>query len=159
MLYFSTRDPRKERGVTSAAAIKQGLAPDGGLYLPERIPAVGLDFINKISKADYVGRAVEILSLFLDDYSREELEECCRSAYSVSSFPDGAAPLKKINNGRYCLELWHGPTCAFKDMALQLLPYLLTTAAAKTAPGRTIVILVATSGDTGKAARDGFADV
>lgn len=159
MLYFSTRDPRKERGVTSAAAIKQGLAPDGGLYLPERIPSVGLDFINKISKADYVGRAVEILSLFLDDYSREELEECCRSAYSVSSFPDGAAPLKKINNGRYCLELWHGPTCAFKDMALQLMPRLLSLALGKTGETKDSLILVATSGDTGKAALEGYKDV
>jgi len=159
MRYLSTRDTEKKNYVSSAFAIKQGLAPDGGLYVPESFPSVTPEFIASLADKSYVERAVDVLSLYLTDYSREELVKCCSEAYAESSFPGGAAPLYKIDNSHYTLELWHGPTCAFKDMALQLMPRLLSLALGKTGEEKDALILVATSGDTGKAALEGYKDV
>lgn len=159
MKYISTRDTRVEpEKISSAEAIKHGLAPDGGLYLPEVIPTTDMDFITSLSGLSYSEAAVKILSLYLDDYTEEELTEDCRAAYGAS-FGDDPAPVKKAGDGVYCLELWHGPTCAFKDMALQLMPRLLSRALGKTGEHRTALVLVATSGDTGKAALEGYKNV
>ena len=158
MYYTSTRD--KSVRVTSAQAIAQGISKDGGLFVPCEIPKISLDFIKEISALDYIGRAKKILSLFLTDFSEEEIDYCVSNAYKEGKFSSPAvAPTVSLDETVSILELWHGPTCAFKDMALQLLPYLLTTAAKKVADGKQIVILVATSGDTGKAALEGFKDV
>lgn len=158
MLYTSTRD--KSVKVTSAEAIAQGISVDGGLFVPETIPTIDKDFIDSLVGLDYISRAEKVLSLYLTDYTQEEIHMCVSGAYAKGKFSsDKVAPIKTIGEGENILELWRGPTCAFKDMALQLLPYLLTTAAKKTVPDKTIVILVATSGDTGKAALEGFKDV
>ena len=160
MQYISTRGGNY--GYTSAQAILQGIAPDGGLLVPERIPELTPDDILSLKDMDYCARAVRILSEFLDDYSREELEEYVGLAYGEEKFGEDPAPLvrlNKYNDYEYMLELWHGPTSAFKDMALQLLPHLLTAASRKTGDGRKVCILTATSGDTGKAALEGFRDV
>ena len=144
----------------SAEAIKNGLAPDGGLYLPEDIPIVSGDFISSLSDMPYGKRACEILSLFLTDYNKKLLADDCADAYSESRFPGGPAPLDRLPDSRIeMLELWHGPTCAFKDMALQIMPKLLSRSLDMTGEERTALILVATSGDTGKAALEGFKDV
>lgn len=109
---------------------------------------------------DYRQRAHLILKKFLDDYTIDEINNCLQQAYNTENFTSPAiAPLHKLTDSLYILELWHGPTCAFKDMALQILPHFLTKAAEKTGEKSTIVILVATSGDTGKAALEGFKDV
>lgn len=158
MKYYSTRDPQKKL-YNSAEVIKQGLATDGGLFIPEAIPHLSKDDILELSKLTYAERAAKILSMFLTDYTYEELLSDCKAAYSESSFPGGAAPLKKINNSLYSLELWHGPTAAFKDMALQIMPRLLSRALVKTGENNTALILVATSGDTGKAALEGYKDI
>ncbi len=158
MLYTSTRD--KSVKVTSAQAIAQGISKDGGLFVPETIPAVSSEFIDSLVGLDYISRAKKVLSLYLTDYTEEEIDMCVGGAYAAGKFSsDKVSPIKTIAGGENILELWRGPTCAFKDMALQLLPYLLTTAAKKTVADKTIVILVATSGDTGKAALEGFKDV
>lgn len=158
MLYTSTRD--KSVKVTSAQAIAQGISVDGGLFVPEEIPSIDKAFIDSLVGLDYISRAEKVLSLYLTDYTQEEIHMCVSGAYAKGKFSsDKVSPIKTIAQGENILELWRGPTCAFKDMALQLLPYLLTTAAKKTAPDKTIVILVATSGDTGKAALEGFKDV
>lgn len=156
MFYTSTRS---RKNIESARAITQGIAEDGGLFVPESFPQLTPEFIDSMVGMSYKERAVAVLSRFLTDYTDAELRRCVDGAYTGTFDNDEPAPLKEVVPGVNLLELWHGPTCAFKDMALQLLPYLLTTAASKTAPGRTMVILVATSGDTGKAALDGFADV
>ncbi len=159
MKYISTRDTRVEpEKISSAEAIKRGLAPDGGLYLPETIPTTDMNFITSLSGLSYSEAAVKILSLYLDDYTEEELTEDCRAAYGAS-FGNDPAPVRKAGDGVYCLELWHGPTCAFKDMALQLMPRLLSRALGKTGEHRTALVLVATSGDTGKAALEGYKNV
>lgn len=158
MLYESTRG--RCPAVTAAEAIKTGLAPDGGLYVPNQPVVLTKDLWPSILAAAYSERALSILSLFLTDFSREELTACVNGAYNQEKFASQAiAPLVKLGAGTYILELWHGPTCAFKDMALQILPYLLTYSARKTGESAEIVILVATSGDTGKAALEGFRDV
>ena len=158
MKYTSTRDDAKR--LTAAQAIHKGISPDGGLFLPTELPALDQGFLQRLCGMDYRGRAVEVLSLFLDDYTREELADCVEAAYGGERFEDGnPAPLAKVSETDYFLELWHGPTCAFKDMALQLLPRLMTTAAAKLGDRHTIAVLTATSGDTGKAALEGFRDV
>ena len=157
MNYISTRGGAD--CLSAAGAIKQGLAHDGGLFMPEFLPDLESQDIAELCEISYPERAAYILSRFLTDYSWEELLEDCASAYSPERFVGGAAPIYKLSDNIFSLELWHGPTCAFKDMALQLLPHLLTISARKAAPGRTMVILTATSGDTGKAALDGFADV
>ena len=158
MLYTSTRDRSVKVG--SAQAIAQGISADGGLFVPESIPQISMEEIVRLSSADYVTRAKEILSLYLTDFTDEELDYCVNGAYATGRFSsEKVAPLAEIEPNVHLLELWKGPTCAFKDMALQLLPYLMTVSAKKTADGKTIVILVATSGDTGKAALEGFKDV
>ncbi len=152
MLYLSTRGDGHK--VSSAEAIRRGLAPDGGLYLPESLPSFSLDEIVKLSALSYPERAAFVLSRFLTDYTYEELLEYANKAYA-SFQPD----VITLTDSMHILELYHGPTCAFKDFALQMLPYLLTGALKKTGESRTAVILTATSGDTGKAALEGFADV
>ena len=158
MNYQSTRGKSGE-SLTSAQIIKQGLALDGGLFIPDEIPAVTLDEIKALSALSYPERAAKILSKYLTDYTYDELLSDCREAYSETSFPGGAAPVVKAKDGVYSLELWHGPTAAFKDMALQIMPRLLSRALTKTGEERTALILVATSGDTGKAALEGYKDV
>ncbi len=158
MYYCSTRG---ELGhISSAEAIRRGLAPDGGLFVPETDVRLTPEDILAMTKMNYKERAIFILGHFLDDYSVEELTECVNGAYGSSKFDgDMVAPIKKLNNNAYMLELWHGPTCAFKDVALQLLPRLLVKAVEKAGDNAQTVILVATSGDTGKAALEGFKDV
>lgn len=158
MLYTSTRN--KNVHVTSAEAISHGISADGGLFVPESIPQISLADLERLSKVDYRARAKEVLSWYLTDFTKQEISDCVEGAYADGKFSsEETAPLKKLSDGTQILELWRGPTCAFKDMALQLLPYLLTVAAGKAADGKKIVILVATSGDTGKAALEGFKNV
>lgn len=158
MNYQSTRD--KSIAVSSAQAIKTGLSAEGGLFVPETFPSVSMEEIKSLSSKSYNERAYFVLSRFLTDFTDEELKNCIDSAYTKEKFGTSSiAPLYKLNNETYFLELWHGPTCAFKDMALQILPHLLTTSMKKTNEDKEIVILVATSGDTGKAALEGFKDV
>ncbi len=156
MNYVSTRGNSPD--MSSAYAIKKGLASDGGLFMPSSIPQINLADIEKLMPLSYNERAAEILSKFLSDYTYEELIEDCTSAYSSERFAGGAAPVKMLNDTTSVLELWHGPTCAFKDMALQIMPKLLSRALVKSGEERTAVILVATSGDTGKAALEGYRD-
>ena len=158
MKFFSTRDSEKKL-FEASQVIKQGLAADGGLFVPDSIPSVSLDEIDSLAKMSYPEIAACILSKFLSDYTYEELLEDAQKAYCIESFPDGAAPLKKVKDGMYSLELWRGPTAAFKDMALQIMPRLLSRALVKTGETNTALILVATSGDTGKAALEGHKDV
>lgn len=158
MLFTSTRD--KSIRVESSTAIAHGISKDGGLFVPVEIPKITMDDISRLVNCSYIERAKEILSLYLTDFTEEEIEYCVNGAYAEGHFSDKkVAPLHTINDNAEILELWKGPTCAFKDMALQLLPYLLTVASSKSTPGKEIVILVATSGDTGKAALEGFKDV
>ena len=157
MKYNSTRD--KSCRVSAAYAIAHGLAPDGGLFVPEELPPLSLQQIEALCKTDYRGRAEEILALFLDEFSREEIRAIVTAAYGVNYDDFTIAPLRRIDDKTAVLELWHGPTCAFKDMALQILPHLLTASLKKCGETRKVCILVATSGDTGKAALEGFADV
>ncbi len=158
MKYTTTRQASKEQ-VTAAEAIKRGLAPDGGLYMPDALPAITLDEVKMLSDKAYAQRAAYILGKFLTDYTEEELLGDCTEAYSEERFPGGAAPVVKVENNISTLELWHGPTAAFKDMALQIMPRLLSRALTKTGEERTAMILVATSGDTGKAALEGYRDI
>ncbi len=158
MNYASTRNSALK--ATSAHAIVKGLSDEGGLYVPESIPKLTKEEILSLCDKSYVDRAYEVFKRFLDDFTPEELRYCVENAYNNKNFDtDNIAEITKLSGGRYVLELWHGPTCAFKDMALQILPYLLTTSAKKTVDGKRIAILVATSGDTGKAALEGFKDV
>ena len=143
----------------SAEVIKMGLAPDGGLFIPETIPALTAEEITALCGESYPVRAAKILGKFLTDYTYEELLSDCEAAYAESSFPGGAAPLVHVHDSIYSLELWHGPTAAFKDMALQIMPRLLSRAIVKTGETRDALILVATSGDTGKAALEGYKDI
>ena len=158
MNYQSTRGQTKA-AVSAAEAIKNGLAPDGGLYMPEKIPTLSPEDLARLTDMDYAGRAADILGRFLTDYTKEELLSDCREAYGESRFPGGAAPITPLDKNVTMLELWHGPTSAFKDMALQIMPRLLSRALQKTGERRTALILVATSGDTGKAALEGYADI
>jgi len=158
MYYLSTRG--KGPPVSSAEAIKAGIAPDGGLYVPDSPVKIDSRQMEEIRQKDYCGRATAILTLYLTDFTHGEIGDCVRGAYSPLSFDHPEiAPLRELEKGIYVLELWHGPTSAFKDMALQALPRFLPLAAAKTGEKAEIVILVATSGDTGKAALEGFRDV
>lgn len=158
MLYQSTRDPAHKK-YTSAEVIKMGLAPDGGLFMPEAIPTLTAADIESLRQESYPVRAARVLHMYLSDYTEEELLADCREAYREASFPGGAAPLVQVRDNLYTLELWHGPTAAFKDMALQIMPRLLSRALVKTGETRQALILVATSGDTGKAALEGYRDV
>lgn len=158
MQYQSTRN--KDIAVESAEAIKTGLSAEGGLFVPKSIPEVDLEDIELLADKSYNERAYFVLSKFLTDFTEDELQSCITNAYTKEKFEtENVAPVYKLNDSTYFLELWHGPTCAFKDMALQILPHLLTTSMKKTAEDKEIVILVATSGDTGKAALEGFKDV
>ncbi len=158
MLYRSTRG--KSSNVSSAEAIKRGLAADGGLFVPEKTVHFDKEQIQKMSEMTYQERALKILEGYLDDYTLSELTDCVNQAYTAQKFGSEAiAPLHKLYDSVNVLELWHGPTSAFKDMALQILPHFLVKALKKTGEKEEIVILVATSGDTGKAALEGFKDV
>ena len=150
MSFFSTRG---ESCVTASQAILYGLAPDGGLYVPAMFPTVPMQRISSFCEWDYPTRAVSILKRYLEDFSIPEIEAAVRAAYSTERFDTPQiAPVKKIDEATWVLELFHGPTLAFKDMALQLLPHLIRLSAQKNGEDREISILVATSGDTGKAA-------
>ncbi len=155
LMYHSTRN--KSIKVTASQAILQGLSPDGGLFVPETIPQLSKS-VEELAGMNYRELAYEVLSKFLTDYSEEELKDCINKAYDDKFDTPEIAPLKKVGKMNY-LELFHGATIAFKDMALSILPHLLTKAARKNNINDDIVILTATSGDTGKAALAGFADV
>jgi len=158
MQYLSTRD--KSISISAAEAIKKGLSAEGGLFVPEAVPKVTIDEIGGMQAMTYQERAYFILSKYLTDFTDEELKNCIKQAYTKEKFEtSNIAPVYKASDSVYFLELWHGPTCAFKDMALQILPHLLTTSMKKTNESDEVVILVATSGDTGKAALEGFKDV
>ena len=159
MNYYSTRDSERKIAKTSAEVIKQGIADDGGLFMPESIPEINLDYIKGLCDKSYIERAAEVLSLYLTDYTKEELLKAASAAYAEDKFIGGAAPVSALGDNIRVLELWHGPTCAFKDMALQIMPRLLSMALDKTGEKRQAVILVATSGDTGKAALEGYCEV
>jgi len=158
MQYVSTRTKEAER-VSAAYAIKTGLAPDGGLFMPEALPKITLTELFELLDCSYAERATYVFSKFLTDYSVTELLADTTVAYGEERFPGGAAPIRNIAGQVTSLELWHGPTSAFKDMALQIMPRLLSRALGKTEEKREALILVATSGDTGKAALEGYRDV
>ena len=129
MSFFSTRG---ENCVTASQAILQGIAPDGGLYVPAMFPPVSLSKISEMADMDYISRAVNVLKLFLEDFSIPEIEQAVEAAYGGDRFNDPAvAPLKKLDGNTWVMELFHGPTLAFKDMALQLLPHLIRMSALK----------------------------
>ena len=155
MDYFSTRGEAEH--ISSATAILKGLASDGGLFVPDSFPHLTIGEIEALVPLSYEERAVRILRLFLTDYTEDELRGCVERAYGRTFDDVRRAPVRTVGDLEV-LELWHGPTSAFKDMALQLLPQLMSTARKKTGEQDTILILVATSGDTGKAALEGFAD-
>ena len=155
MLYRSTRSALAP--VTASQAVLQGLAPDGGLYVPVSIPKLSIG-PEQLSAMNYRDTAYEVMRLFFTDFTEEELRDCIDGAYD-SKFETAEPAVLKEAGGSYYLELFHGPTIAFKDMALTILPRLMTTAAKKLGEKKEIVILTATSGDTGKAALSGFADV
>ena len=158
MKYISTRGVDSQ-GVSSAYAIKTGLASDKGLYMPESIPTLTIAEVEELISLTYPERAAKILSKYLTDYSYDELIEDASLAYSEDKFGAAPAKLTEMKLGGAMLELWHGPTCAFKDMALQIMPRLFVRALRKCGEERTALILVATSGDTGKAALEGYRDV
>ncbi len=155
LMYTSTR--KSKETVTASQAILKGLASDGGLFVPTSIPKLDVT-IDELAKMDYKQTAYEVMKLFLTDFTEEELKACIEKAYDSKFDTEEIAPLVKAD-GAYYLELFHGATIAFKDMALSILPHLLTTSAKKNNVKNDIVILTATSGDTGKAALAGFADV
>ena len=155
IMYSSTRSNSEK--VTASQAILKGLAEDGGLFVPDSIPALDVK-LEDLAGFSYQETAYEVMKLFLGDFTEEELKACIRGAYDDKFDTSEIAPLVK-KDGAYYLELFHGKTIAFKDMALSILPYLMTTSAKKNGVKNEIVILTATSGDTGKAALAGFADV
>ena len=153
--YRSTRN--SEVTVTASQAILKGLADDGGLFVPDSIPALEVP-LEKLADMTYQETAYEVMKCFLTDFTEEELRNCIEKAYDSKFDDEAIAPLVKVED-TYYLELFHGATIAFKDMALSILPHLMTTSAKKNQVKNEIVILTATSGDTGKAAMAGFADV
>ena len=155
VLYSSTRGGSAQ--VSASEAILKGLSEDGGLFVPTRIPKLDIP-MEKLAKMSYQETAYEVMSRFLTDFTEEELKSCIAKAYDSKFDTEEIAPLVKAD-GAYYLELFHGATIAFKDMALSILPHLMTTSAKKNHVENEIVILTATSGDTGKAAMAGFADV
>ncbi len=155
ILYNSTRGTEK---VTASQAVLMGLSPDGGLFVPDHIPALDIS-LEELSRMTYQQVAYEVMSRYLTDYTEEELKNCIEKAYDAKFDTGVIAPLHQTDDHTWFLELFHGATIAFKDMALSILPHLLTTAARKNNVTNDIVILTATSGDTGKAALAGFADV
>ncbi|NLL19408.1 MAG: threonine synthase [Clostridia bacterium] len=157
-MYISTRDNWHE--ISASHAIKLGMVPQGGLFVPTSIPAVPQDKLKDMVGASYQAIAQAILELYLDDYFSDEIQAIIGQAYNSNSFGTGAiTPVVPLEEGLHILELWHGPTAAFKDVALQLMPHLLSRAIQKVGSTKETVILVATSGDTGKAALEGFKDV
>lgn len=157
-MYISTRGNCP--GVSAAEAIKLGMVPGGGLFVPEAVPAIGLEVISGMAHQSYQETAQQILELFLDGYTGEEIKKIIDKSYNLGNFShQDVAPVVPLGGGLNILELWHGPTAAFKDMALQIMPRLLSAARDKTGSDKEIVILVATSGDTGKAALEGFKNV
>ncbi len=157
MEFCSTRN--RDLRVTSAHAILQGLSQEGGLFLPVSLPAFASEQIAAMADWDYRQVARTVLAPYLPDYTAEELSSFVDAAYGAQFDTPEIAPVRKFRDNTWSLELWHGPTCAFKDFALQMLPRLLPAAAGKCGSDKTVAILVATSGDTGKAALEGFADV
>ena len=155
MRFISTRNPAD--AVSGSTAVLSGLAPDGGLYVPESFPPVSMKDIEGMTALDYPERSARIMSLFFDELSYDELLSITTRAYST--FDGDPAPLVKLDGGLYVLELWHGKTHAFKDMALSVLPLLMTALKSKAGQKETCLIPVATSGDTGKAALEGFSGV
>ncbi len=160
MRYKSTRDSTLR--LNASQVISQGISKEGGLFVPESLPDVKGEF-PALAGLDYRGLAKKLFAYFLSDFSQEEIDACVEGAYGSGKFGSGEpvklVPLTENGQPKYMLELWHGPTCAFKDIALQILPRLLTKSMEKSAPGMEAVILTATSGDTGKAALEGFRDV
>lgn len=158
MNYISTRNNNLR--MSAAQAIVKGLAPDGGLMTPCVIPTLPSSALHSLADMNYQQRVLYIIGRFLTGFSTVELNQYINAAYAKEKFshPD-VAPIHRIDECTHCLELWHGPTCAFKDMALQMLPHLLSASLEKTLEKRTACILTATSGDTGKAALEGFKDV
>ena len=158
MEYLSTRDAALRR--SAAQAIAMGLSRDGGLFTPVGFPGLNALEVDTLCGMSYQKRAAYIMNKFLEQFRPEDLNLFTEKAYGPDKFdhPD-VAPLRKLDDGTWCLELWHGPTSAFKDMALQMLPQLLSASLRMTGEKKTACILVATSGDTGKAAMEGFADV
>ena len=158
MQYISTRD--REQQFSAAQAISKGLADDGGLLTPVYLPKLPRRSLEELKNMSYQQRAVYVMKLFLDGFSVKELTDFANAAYGPEKFDTPAvAPVRALDSNTFCLELWHGPTCAFKDMALQMLPHLLTASLRKLEEEKTVCILVATSGDTGKGALEGFRDV
>ena len=158
MRYISTRDNTIQ--YSAAQAIAQGLAKDGGLLTPCYIPKLPGKALDDLREMAYQQRAVYIMKMFLEEFSVKELTDFANAAYGPEKFDSPAvAPVRTVDGNTHCLELWHGPTSAFKDMALQMLPHLLTASLTKTEENKTACILVATSGDTGKGALEGFKDV
>ncbi len=159
MKYLSTRDASLR--MSAAEAIVMGLARDGGLYTPELFPALPEGALDELRKMTYPQRAAYVMKLYLDEFTTEELKRFTEAGYACPDKFDteAVAPVTTLNENTSVLELWHGPTCAFKDMALQMLPHLLSASLKKTGEDKTVCILVATSGDTGKAALEGFKDV
>ena len=158
MQYTSTRDLQFK--CSASQAITQGLARDGGLLTPFYIPKLPGKALEDMTSMAYQQRAVYIMKQFLEEFSVKELTAFANAAYGPAKFDTPAvAPVRTVDGNTHCLELWHGPTCAFKDMALQMLPHLLTASLSKTEEEKTVCILVATSGDTGKGALEGFRDV
>ena len=158
MKYVSTRN--KTVSLSASQAIAQGLARDGGLLTPEVFPKLTFAMLEEWKTKTYGQRAVALMKLFLEDFTEEELTTFTQAGYSAEKFDDSrVAPLHTLTENTHCLELWHGPTSAFKDMALQILPHLLSASLVKNREEKTVCILVATSGDTGKAALEGFRDV
>lgn len=155
LLYKSTRN--SEHKVTASQAILQGLSSDGGLFVPETIPVLTKS-MDELSQMNYREIAYEVMRLYFTDFTEEELKDCINQAYDDKFDTPEIAPIKKVGD-TYYLELFHGATIAFKDMALSILPHLLTKSAKKNNVAEEVVILTATSGDTGKAALAGFADV
>lgn len=158
MKYQSTRGD--EIKISAAEAIAKGLSNDGGLYVPEKFPSIDAEKIIELKSKHYSERSAEIMGLYLDDFGSKELHQYTKEAYSTPGFDHPEiAPLYKLDSNTHFLELWHGPTAAFKDMALQVMPRLLTASLRKIGEEREVCILVATSGDTGKAALEGYRDV
>ncbi len=157
MLYKSTRDSQLR--LEASQVIAQGISREGGLFVPEAFPDLSQE-LPALAKLDYPALAKEIFGKFLTDFTEEEIAACVDKAYTPEKF-GSPCPVKLVPlaDDKVLLELWHGPTCAFKDMALQILPQFLTTALKKVGGGKEAVILTATSGDTGKAALEGFSDV
>lgn len=158
MDYISTRGGGS--AVSAAQAIVKGLANDGGLFAPTKIPSIDREFLQSLLNLSYQERAKKVIALYLTDFSADEIDKCVENAYGNHKFDtEKIVPTVKVEANNYFLELWHGPTSAFKDMALQLLPQFISTSLKKLNDKNELVILVATSGDTGKAALDGFKDV